>query len=227
MTSNELIKATAVLPAMRRMLLPTDRGGLDWTAAVLESNLQLHVKSALNAVSMAHEWDFSTKSDNSVTTVIDTTTYTMTGDDSNCQQVISINYGDDETPITFVTQTKLREILSYSTPVAFQYWVVEGRGIDNSPRVKIVGTPNSAETLTYRFYLSDVDIADFPNSLDTVLVYSLARMFFPKAFAGAYRTALAEAITSLERGTGNPRQGQMDSTIRLGNIQRSALNEGL
>lgn len=226
MISADLVKATAALPAIRQLLLPEDQGGQGISMVELKKNLQLHVPMAISAVALAHEWDFSARTETNVTTVSGTSEYTMTGDDRNCQQVISVTYGDDEAQIASITYPKLREIQAYSTPSPFQYWVPEGRASGTLPRIKIVGTPDAGSVLTYRFYRSDIDIMEIPSSLNNALELALARTQLPGVYWQAYNTAIAEAITSLERGTGSPRQGQMDSTTRFNNLLRSSNNDG-
>jgi hypothetical protein len=222
MTSVEqLVKVTAAMPEMRQLLLSQKMGGLGITAVELDDMLGANTDAAIITVATAYEWDFSTRRSDNVDTVVGTAEYTMKGESNNCLQVISVAYGDDETFLTFQSKDQIRDKLTYSTITAMTYWVPVRRDGDYQV-IKIYGAPEAAHTLTYDYFRNKVEIGEIPSSIDRLLQLSLARCLMPRAMESAYNVALAEAIGSLERETGNPRQAVMDTEMRNGNLRRAA-----
>lgn len=228
MTTDQLVKVVAAMPQLRQLMLSQTSGGLGLTLPGLESMLKSHASSAIMVAATAYEWDFSTRTAENVDTVAATAEYVLPGLTTDCLQVIAVTYGDDETPIDFITQYALRDKLKYLTLEVMMYWTPERRDSQRLPIIRIVDTPTAAFELQYRYYRNDVKVGEFPDSLAPLLIAALVRSVLPTtANMSAYRTALAEAIGSIERGTGNVHEAVMDTNMRNRNIERAARHEGL
>jgi len=222
MTPTELVQAVVALPAIRRLALPTDKGGLGITVEELENRLKAQVPSVVLEVGGAHEWDFAMK-ETSTTTTADTSTYTLKGDDNNAYQIASVRYGTAKMLLTKKTKSVMDDLETRYTISDVAFWVPAGKE-DRFPKVRIVATPSETGTLiTYDFWRNDIQLNDFTSDFDWFLTISLARRLLPDISLGLYTAALVDTIKRYDKGGADTDIAKMAPHIVNQNNARSKM----
>jgi hypothetical protein len=217
--AKDLVSAAMSRPAIKRLALPTDDGGLNWAENKIRKQLDAEVKSVVQEVVLANAWDFAMKTD-SRTSVASTKDYTLNGSSDDALQIYSVDYAGS--PIVKKTLAALRDIVSRRTIVSVSYWTVVSRS-SGFPVVRLTGTPTEAKTIDYMYWRKDVKLSELPVALDNLLQVALTKRLAP-SYENIYPAALASAIAAYERPGADPDTTVMDTAITSANNRRANLH---
>ena len=126
--------------------------------------LELALVSAIDRIANTYDFPFAV---NTTTFTTDgSATYVLRGTNSDCRDIVSMRKGN--TIIERRLPREMDDILSRQTPSKAQYWVLTGVE-DGHPKVTLYDTPNSGDTIEYRYRRRNIPVSDFPNEWAYVL----------------------------------------------------------
>lgn len=215
MTSAELVEAVLMHPDVRNLTTKAlDADGNLQLIAIPEDQKRQWLESllpmAVNRAVREHAWDFATGTETYPGgTVAGEDEYVMQGDNQNCQDVHAILYGATRIVLTYKDWDEADRaesgVSSYS-PV--QFWTRSGREND-SPRIRLVGTPTDSQTLVYRYLKKAVTVEAWPFGWEFVLHSSLLALAIPGA-EKVYQNNISKMITRYKGSTAQISRVQLD-----------------
>lgn len=210
MTDNQIINALLVQPVIQK---------IDLTTAQKQDAIRAWISVAINEIATAYDWDFVTDSA-STTTVDGTATYTLKGNNNNCQDIINIVY--DNNMLEEYESLAMDEFLTGRSISGVQIWVHENRASGGFPIVRLHASPSEAKTLTYRYLKKNIGIGDIPDQYSYVVLSAVGKHIIPD-FVYQYERDLRRMIDSYKRGGNSPQYVRRDPEAVARNNERAGL----
>lgn len=197
-----------------------------------EKLIKLMSEIAANRIAAAYDFDF-VMDEAEETAVVDTQTYTLKGNSSDCRDVINVRYGDNSLLLNKWTSTEVDDFLSNTTTrsgsttstVSPTYFFVSG--IENGfPRITIGGTIAAGQTIKYRYRRKNITIHEFPDEFLDVLQEETLSGIFPGDFGlrGAAERSLGQMIDDYNKRGGQDQRPPMSASWRAKNRRRNWLH---
>lgn len=180
--------------------------------------------SAVKEIVLAYDWNFA-YDEATTTSVADQADYTFEGNNSDCRDIINIRWGDSETvldELNFLQDDRRTE----GTEGSNVYGYILFKREDNFPVVTIRGTPDSAETIKYRYRRKDITLAELPDSFDIAVVDQILKRW-DRGWELAAETSLNKLIARYKIGGDRHETIRMNPAIEDGNFRRKGLQGGV
>ncbi len=217
MNTGNLLNSVMTIPAIRRLMLPTNKGGLGLTRAELVKDVRRRIPGAITEVVTAFPWDFAIK-ETTFTTVINTGSYTLAGDDNDCLSIFYVKVTDTDKEIISKTINSMNEIRNDNRDIIdCRYWIPDGRD-GGSPKIKIIGTPSTAKSITYQYWRNNISIGNLASDFDLLTIECLAKRFVVSREA-IYERQLTKVMRNYDRPNAKTDIGGLDPQVKL-NYQR-------
>lgn len=183
-----------------------------------------------NRIIMDHTWDFAvdTATEN---TVVGQASYTLEGNDADCRDIVNIRIGDgDGRVIEEFDRLELDRRLSTDDPntntnIPIDSYAKWGRSSDDFPIVQLYGTPQTVETLTYRFHKKDLSLQDIPGDFGYIVIDAV-KAEFDASLRGIAENSLNEMKARHTPGGDSFVRVRLDPTIEKGNRERNNMYGG-
>ena len=222
MDVGSLQDSVIAIPAVRYLMLPTDKGGSGYKRAVLEDDILQRMKDAITEVVMAYPWDFAIKQ-TTFNTVVNQASYTLTGLKDDCLVLYYLENTATGKQIISKTIASMNEIRNDNSSIeAGKYWIPDGRD-GEFPKAKIVDTPDSVDSITYQYWRNDIDITELAPNFDALLIECLAKRFASSRTA-EYDRQLVEIMKNYERPNNKVSVAVLDSQVELNYLKYRTLN---
>jgi hypothetical protein len=199
-----------------------------YTRADVETMVNTFVPVVVGMIAVEHDWPFTHKTGTKSTTA-NVSEYTLEGDNNDCGDIMGIRYGTGNGIVLNelnVLDTD-RKLSSNDTAVdSTVYGFVKfGRSDEGFPNIKLYGTPETVETLTYRYRRNNISLVDIPNNFAFVVRDGLLAQF-DVALTPIFKGSLAKMASEYEIGGDGYSKMRLDPVISGGNIRRGGLQGG-
>ena len=184
----------------------------------------------IEQLSIAYDWDFIYDV-GTETTVIDTSEYTLKGNNDDCRNIETVRYGPGRGTVlkqldTLLTDRREGEETAGASDSGDVYgYTLEGESDDGFPKIQLFDTPAEAKTLTYRYRKNGVSINEFPAEFGFVVRDYMIAQFDPSYLAVADRS-LKELIGRYDPGGDEIVKVRRDTVDENRNIYRNTLTGG-
>ena len=191
----------------------------------VEVAVQNLIGPIVDEIIVRHDWDF-TCDVTTTTSVSGTSEYTLSGKSGDCRDIINIRFGSgrgyvlDE--LNFLqTDRREGETTSGTSDSGTVYgYTLFGRSPDGFPLIQIFDTPTSAETITYRYRRTGLNLDNIPDSFGFV-VRDFLRAEFDGGYLAKAESRLNEMVSRYKIGGDSPYIMRMAPAIERGNVRRA------
>lgn len=160
MNVNDIAKVIAAVPANRA--LGDESYWRDVTANILPS--------VIDEVTQAFDWDFSITEDTSQSTVADTAEYTLQGKNKDLRDIVTIRLGTKSSVLQKMRRLDAMDLLENGSNIgSVSAWYQSGVDSSGYPKVVLIDTPTTIETLKVLYRKRDIPIELFPANFQWVL----------------------------------------------------------
>ncbi len=226
MTVVKLAKLVAENPRVIAAYMVPTRGGIQPLLGPEEREkaLRRQVPMAADRINLAHDFDFNCHFVD-MTSVADQAVYQCKGNNEDCRDIITIQYGEDaDTLDTLKEYTPTDRDDRYNTMGASDvaFWSPYKRK-GTFPQFELVAAPNEAgKMIRVRHRFKGVTVIDFPGEFDWLLNLSLLSIIVPE-----YETVFQNELGFMIKH--HQGSGREDSRLRIDSVQeaRNAHNSSL
>jgi hypothetical protein len=127
------------------------------------------VSSVLDEITSAYDFDF-TLNEYSATSVAGTAEYELTGDDYDLRDIAGIRYGSDSTVLQRMRALDAHDLLENDPDLGgVRVWYQSGVNAQGFPKVTLIDTPSTAETIKVYYRKRNLELTNFPDDFGYVI----------------------------------------------------------
>lgn len=174
MTEKDLIKKAKFYPPITRILAESKVAGVSDDAVVKQA-----IWPAFNMILVSSDWDFAYRTQE-VDSVANQSRYELRGYKDDCRLVYNVRYGSSGRLLTKRSRTWMDDYLTKITISGVGFWVPGGTSSNGYPEIEIISAPSSdGEVIKYRYLRKGVQLVEFPDEFDFVLIDAVAYRIHP------------------------------------------------
>ena len=189
-----------------------------------KESLRANIDVAVGEIIRSYPWDFAIDV-TTETAVVGQSEYVLRGKNTDCNHVVKIKYGDGGLNDSTLEEKTIYDMWDDHVNRDFdivKYWYKSGRDTAKMPKVVLVGTPTSGETITYIYYKKNIGIDQIPDDYINVVISGTLKNIFP-GYLPLFRFDLERMIHNYELGGNEFFPIKLNPETKAGNTYRNGL----